>query len=67
MDIFLVMVSAIFIVLGIIGSFIPILPGPLTGWAGLLIFHLTEAVPMNWMFLLITLIIALGIWLLDYY
>ena len=30
--------------LGLIGSFLPILPGPLTGWLGLLILHLTKAV-----------------------
>lgn len=52
--------------LGIIGSFLPVLPGPLTSWLGLLILHLTEAVPMNWPFLIITLIVAIGIWLLDY-
>ena len=53
-------------VIGIIGSFLPVLPGPLTSWIGLLIFHLTDVVPMNWTFLIITLIIALGIWILDY-
>ncbi len=52
--------------LGIIGSFLPILPGPLTSWVGLLILHLTEAVPMNWTFLIITFVIAIVIWLLDY-
>jgi len=52
--------------LGLIGSFLPILPGPLTGWIGLLVLHLTDAVPMNWTFLGITLGVALLIWLLDY-
>tara|TARA_B100000809_G_scaffold61036_1_gene57664 strand:- start:842 stop:1339 length:498 start_codon:yes stop_codon:yes gene_type:complete len=66
MDIFLVILAAFFMILGIIGSFLPILPGPLTSWIGLLIFHLTNALPMNWTFLIITLIIALGIWVLDY-
>nr|WP_321244800.1 DUF456 domain-containing protein [uncultured Psychroserpens sp.] len=66
MDIFLVILATFFMVLGIIGSFLPVLPGPLTSWIGLLIFHLTDVVPMNWTFLIITLIIALGIWVLDY-
>ncbi|MCB0445626.1 MAG: DUF456 domain-containing protein [Gelidibacter sp.] len=66
MDIFLVIIAALFMVLGIIGSFLPILPGPLTSWVGLLIFYLTKVVPINWTFLIITLIIALGIWILDY-
>ncbi|NOY48247.1 MAG: DUF456 domain-containing protein [Chlorobi bacterium] len=66
MDIFLVIVAALFMLLGIIGSMLPILPGPLTSWIGLLIFHLTDAVPMNWTFLGITLAIAILVWLLDY-
>ncbi len=66
MDIFLVIIAALFMLLGIIGSMLPILPGPLTSWIGLLIFHLTDVVPMNWTFLGITLVIAILIWLLDY-
>ncbi|MBR9913359.1 MAG: DUF456 domain-containing protein [Algicola sp.] len=66
MDIFLVVLAGIFMILGIIGSFLPVLPGPLTSWVGLLIFHLAEAIPMNWTFLIITFIVALGIWILDY-
>ena len=67
MDIFLVFVAALFMLLGIIGSFLPILPGPLTSWFGLLILHLTDAIPMNWTFLVIWLAIAILIWLLDYF
>ncbi|MCH7523529.1 MAG: DUF456 domain-containing protein [Bacteroidetes bacterium] len=66
MDIFLVILSVFLMLLGIIGSFLPVLPGPLTSWFGLLILHLTDAVPMNWTFLIITLFFALAIWLLDY-
>lgn len=66
MDIFLVILATFFMILGIIGSFLPVLPGPLTSWIGLLIFHLADVVPMNWTFLIITFIIALGIWILDY-
>lgn len=67
MDIFLVILGTLFMFLGIIGSFLPVLPGPLTSWVGLLLLHLTEAVPMNWTFLIITLLVAFGIWLLDYF
>ncbi len=66
MDIILVIIAALLMILGIIGSFLPILPGPLTSWVGLLVFHLTDVVPMNWTFLIITFIIALAIWILDY-
>ena len=66
MDIFLTILAAFFIILGIIGSFLPVLPGPLTSWVGLLILHLTDVIPMNWTFLIITLIVAITIWILDY-
>jgi uncharacterized protein YqgC (DUF456 family) len=66
MDIFLTILAAFFVILGIIGSFLPVLPGPLTGWIGLLIFHLTDVVPMNWTFLGLTLFVAVAIWILDY-
>lgn len=66
MDIFLVFVGLLFIILGLIGSFLPILPGPPLSWIGLLLLYLTNAVPNNWMFLSITLIIALLVFALDY-
>lgn len=66
MDLLLAVLGFIFIILGIIGSFLPVLPGPITGWLGLLIIHLTKIIPMNWTFLGVTLAIAVLIWLLDY-
>jgi len=66
MDILLIIISFLLMVLGIIGSFLPVLPGPLTSWVGLLILHLTDAVPMNKTFLIITFSIAICIWILDY-
>ncbi|MDT7830751.1 DUF456 domain-containing protein [Flavobacteriaceae bacterium S356] len=66
MDIFLALLGFVFIILGIIGSFLPILPGPLTGWFGLLILHMTSVIEMNWVFLGITLGVAILIWLVDY-
>ncbi len=66
MDIFLLIIGFLFVLLGIIGSFLPILPGPITGWVGLLLLHFTDAVPMNWTFLGITLAIAIFIWAIDY-
>ncbi|WP_439128105.1 DUF456 domain-containing protein [Polaribacter sp.] len=66
MDIFLLLIGFILVLLGIIGSFLPVLPGPLTGWLGLLLLHLTSIIPMNWTYLGITLAIAILIWILDY-
>ena len=66
MDILLLFLGFIFMILGIIGSFLPVLPGPITGWVGLLLLHLTKTIPQNWTFLGITLAIAVLIWFLDY-
>ena len=45
---------------------LPVLPGPLTSWFGLLTLHLTSVIPLNWTFLGTTLAIAILIWILDY-
>ncbi len=66
MDLLLVFVSLLLILLGIIGSFIPVLPGPPVSWLGLLVLHLTEAVPMDYLFLGVTLFVAILIFILDY-
>jgi len=51
---------------GILGSFLPVLPGPPISWVGLLLLYLTKAVPDNWWVLGITLVVALIILGLDY-
>jgi len=66
MDIFLTLLGFALVILGIIGSFLPVLPGPLTGWFGLLVLHLTKIIPQDWTFLGITLGLAIFIWVLDY-
>lgn len=66
MDIFLLILGFILILLGIVGSFLPVLPGPLTSWFGLLTIHFSKLITINWTFLGITLTIALLILILDY-
>ncbi len=66
MDIFLLIIGFLLTLLGIVGSFLPILPGPITGWFGLLLLYSTKIIPSDWTFLGITLAIAILIWVLDY-
>lgn len=66
MDIVLLFFGFLLMILGIIGAFLPVLPGPITGWFGLLLIHLTKVVPQDWTFLGITLVIAVLIYILDY-
>ncbi len=66
MDVLLVIFGFVFVILGIIGSFLPVLPGPLTGWLGILLLFLTKTIPLNYYWLGITLGIAVLIFILDY-
>lgn len=66
MDVFLALIGFLLVLLGILGSFLPVLPGPPTSWLGLFLLHLTDAVPQNGTYLLICLGIALIATLLDY-
>ncbi len=66
MDIFLLIVGFLIVLTGILGSVLPVLPGPLASWAGLLLLYLTKAVPMNWTILGITLGVAISVLAIDY-
>ncbi|WP_419213685.1 DUF456 domain-containing protein [Maribacter sp. X9] len=66
MDILLLVIGFIFMFIGILGSFLPVLPGPPLSWVGLLLLYSTSAIPINWTFLGITLAIALIAVALDY-
>ncbi|KAA1244049.1 DUF456 domain-containing protein [Aquimarina sp. RZ0] len=66
MDLVLLIFGFVLCVIGIIGSFLPVLPGPFTSWIGLLVLHFTNAIPQNWTFLGITLGISILVWVLDY-
>ena len=66
MDLIIVFVAGLFMVLGVLGSFLPVLPGIPLSWLGLLIFHFSGAIPMNYTFLGITLLIAVIIFALQY-
>lgn len=53
-------------ILGILGSFLPVLPGPPISWIGLLLLYLTKAIPDDWWVLGIALVVALVVFALDY-
>ena len=66
MEIFLFLLGSVLIIVGILGAFLPILPGPLTSWFGLLTIYSSEQIEFNWSFLSSTLSIALAVMILDY-
>ena len=66
MDIFLLILSFVFMIVGIIGSVIPVLPGPLSSWFGLFLFSNISKVEVESEILIFCLIIGLIIFVLDY-
>lgn len=66
MDYALLLIAFILMIVGILGSFLPVLPGPPLSWVGLLLLYLTKAVPMSYTVLGITLVVAVVVGILDY-
>lgn len=66
MDALLLALGLICMIGGILGSFLPVLPGPGLSWLGLLLLYFTEAITMNYWILGISLLITLIISVLDY-
>ncbi|MEO0507144.1 MAG: DUF456 domain-containing protein [Bacteroidota bacterium] len=66
MDIALLVLGFVLTLVGILGSFLPVLPGPPVSWLGLLLLHLTDAVPDDWWFLGLTAAVAILVFVLDY-
>jgi uncharacterized protein YqgC (DUF456 family) len=66
MDLILITLGFLFCLIGIIGSFLPIIPGPVTAWLGILLLNLTSVVEFNLNFILITLTVAVSVGILDY-
>ncbi len=66
LEITLIILGFIFCIVGIIGSILPVLPGPPISWIGLLMLYLIPDMQMDYTFLGITLGIALLIFAMDY-
>lgn len=66
MDTILLTLGFILCIVGIVGSFLPVLPGPAASWVGLLLLYLTDKVQNNYWILGVTLIVTITISILDY-
>jgi len=67
MDIALFILAGILILLGAIGSLLPVLPGPPLAWVGILITHLSSSVDYSMNFLVTTAVAMILISVLDYF
>ncbi|TVQ93053.1 MAG: DUF456 domain-containing protein [Bacteroidetes bacterium] len=66
MDLFLLILAFILLLAGVIGAFIPILPGPPLSFAGMLLIHFTSLTDFSGRILLTFGIITLLITIADY-
>lgn len=66
MNTFLIILAFILIIVGIIGSFVPILPGPPLAWAGFFVASFSSFVNISTTVLIVTAIITIALSIFDY-
>ncbi|MCV9930500.1 DUF456 domain-containing protein [Flavobacterium sp. LS1R49] len=66
MDSLLLLLGFICMIVGVLGSFLPVLPGISLSWLGLLLLYMTKVVPINYWILGITLAVTIIISVLNY-
>jgi uncharacterized protein YqgC (DUF456 family) len=65
MDILLIVLGALFIISGVLGCVLPIIPGPPLSYIGLLLLHFTERYQFSSKFLIIWAVITVVVYALD--
>jgi uncharacterized protein YqgC (DUF456 family) len=65
METLFIIIGGLFILAGLIGSFLPVLPGPPLSYIGLLILHFSTGFPFSTTFLVIWAIIVGAVMVLD--
>ena len=66
MDYILIVLGVIFLISGILGCVLPVLPGPPLSYAGLLFLHFTSKYHFETKFLIIWAIITAAVYAVDY-
>jgi hypothetical protein len=67
MDLFLIITAGILLLIGFLGSVLPVLPGIPLSYGGILLLHFTEKYQFETNFLILWAIIVIIIQVLDYY
>lgn len=66
-DIILITLGGICLIVGLLGCFLPVIPGPPISYAGLLLLHITDKVQFSTSQLLIWLLLVVIVQVLDYF
>jgi uncharacterized protein YqgC (DUF456 family) len=67
MDLLIIILSLLICFIGLFGSFTPIIPAPLTSWISFLILKLSGVIYISNFFIIITFIISVSIFLIDFF
>lgn len=67
MDYVLIALGILFLISGILGAVVPVLPGPPLSYVGLLLLHITERYHFSSRFLILWAVITVVVYLLDYF
>lgn len=65
MDLIFISLGGLLMFVGLLGSFLPVLPGVPISWLGLLVLHFAPSIPMNYWFLGVTFVVAALIYALN--
>ncbi|WKW47100.1 DUF456 domain-containing protein [Myroides sp. JBRI-B21084] len=66
MEFLILIISLLLVLVGVVGSFLPALPGPPLCWVGLLVLYTTKGIAFNYWLLGLTLLATIVIVVLDY-
>lgn len=66
MELFLAFIAILLLIIGLIGCFIPVLPGPPIAYLALLLAQLGPKVPFSFKFMLVMGLLVAAVTLLDY-
>lgn len=67
MDIFLILLSGIFLIIGSLGCILPVLPGAPLSYLGILLLHCSTKAEFSTEFLILWAIVVIIVQVLDYY
>jgi len=65
METIFIIIGALLIIAGFIGSFLPVVPGPPLSYLGLLVLQLTSAHPFSWQFFITWALVVIALMILD--
>ena len=67
MNIFLIVLWTLCIIVAVLGSLLPVLPGPMIAFIGLLLLHFTSTHPFGWIFFISRGVVMIVLTVMDYF